>query len=206
MRAIYHGAGIAALTVAAMLTAVSPAAPAADANGDFATLGGGSVSCAQFLKVRAVKSNEYFLLGGWVDGYLTARNEFDPDTYALTPWQSLEFLAGSLANWCKQNPDKPFLQAVASMAAALKPQRLTGKSERVQITVGGVRQDFFVETIRRIQQALAKAGFFSGAVDGKFGRDTSVALRDFQAKYGISVSGFPDQLTLFRLFYSPANK
>jgi len=178
---------------------------AADAQGNFATLGGGSVNCKRFLEVRAAKSNEYFLLGGWIDGYLTARNEYDRDTYALTPWQSLEFLAGSLAQWCKQHPNERFLQAVASMAAALKPQRLVRKSERVRITVGVVQQDFYVETIRRIQAALAKIGLFRGKVDGRFDTETSAALRKYQSMQGITATGFPDELTLFKLFYESKN-
>ncbi|MDD5347220.1 MAG: peptidoglycan-binding domain-containing protein [Candidatus Omnitrophica bacterium] len=46
-----------------------------------------------------------------------------------------------------------------------------------------------VPTIRQIQTALRNAGFDPGSIDGKMGRMTRSAVRDFQKANGLSVDG-----------------
>lgn len=49
--------------------------------------------------------------------------------------------------------------------------------------------------LSEIQRRLTILGYNTGPQDGKFGRLTSQALRDFQADYGINVTGMPDEAT-----------
>ena len=189
----------AVLTLA--MAGVAPNLPAADKDGKFAALGAGIANCSRFIEARQARSNEYFLFGGWIDGYLSAQNQVQTDTYSLVPWQSVDLLASSLADYCREHPQEPFLRAVTTMAAALRPQRLEIASERIAVTVGQLKQDFFRETLRRMQERLAARGYFNGEVNGDFGKDSAAALGAFQRDQGINVTGFPDQLTLFRLFY-----
>lgn len=179
--------------------ALSPTSTAADRAGKFAAVGAGSVSCARFLQAREARSKEYFMLGGWIDGYLTARNQTDPDTFTLTPWQSTDLLAGLLAEYCRKNPDTPLLRAVMIMTEALRPGRLQAASERVTVTVGTERQGFYRDTVARIQGRLIQAGYLKGPASGNFDQATSAALKRFQQAQSITASGFPDQATLFRL-------
>lgn len=44
-------------------------------------------------------------------------------------------------------------------------------------------------SIRAVQEALAKAGFDPGPVDGKMGRRTTQALKEFQNRAGLKVDG-----------------
>ena len=53
--------------------------------------------------------------------------------------------------------------------------------------------------MRNVQQALKNRGFYVGAVDGLFGPKTQAALKTFQRKTGIAVTGLPDQPTLIKL-------
>lgn len=43
--------------------------------------------------------------------------------------------------------------------------------------------------VREIQQALAKAGFYKGAIDGKEGPQTKQAIIEFQKAHGLTADG-----------------
>ena len=59
--------------------------------------------------------------------------------------------------------------------------------------------DLNEEKIRQIQQALHEKGFEPGPADGILGARTKRAVRDFQDRYGITVSGELDNQTLYAL-------
>jgi hypothetical protein len=191
---------LAGLLLCGVLASTVPAAQAADRTGKFAALGAGVATCGRFLEARDAKNKEYFMLGGWVDGYLTARNQTDPDTFTLVPWQSTDMLAGLLAQYCRKHPEVAFMRATMIMAEALRPHRLKEASERVTVSTDSSPHKFFRETVVRIQQKLAKAGYYKGPTSGEFDQSTAAALKRFQHDKSIAVSGFPDQLTLLRLF------
>jgi peptidoglycan hydrolase-like protein with peptidoglycan-binding domain len=50
--------------------------------------------------------------------------------------------------------------------------------------------------VMTLQRALKAQGYSPGSVDGKFGRSTDVALRQFQAAKGLRVDGIPGAATL----------
>lgn len=54
--------------------------------------------------------------------------------------------------------------------------------------------------VARIQQALVKAGYFPGVVDGIWGRRTIAAVREFQESEGLLVDGIVGPRTMSRLF------
>lgn len=180
---------------------ILPAHPlkAADQNHQFAALGGGVVSCNRFLEVRQAKDKEYFMLGGWVDGYLTARNQLGPETFTLVPWQSTDLLMGLLAQYCGKNPEASLLRGVMLMAEALKAQRLKAASERVKVRIGSLSHDFFRDVLVQMQHRLTKAGYYKGAASGDFNAETLAAMKQFQRANGLEASGFPDQKTLLKL-------
>lgn len=172
----------------------------ADMNNRFAASGAGVATCSRFVEARTAKSEEYFLFGGWVDGYFSARNQFEKETYTLLPWQSIDVLSGFLTDYCNKNPQHAFQRAVMVMAQALIPDRLTKSSKRIAVAVGPYKSDFFVEVLIRLQKKLTALGFYHGTQNGQYDDDTASALRYFQKKNAIAVTGFPDQLTLYRLF------
>jgi len=51
------------------------------------------------------------------------------------------------------------------------------------------------ERIRRAQQQLQVAGFYSGSIDGTLGPQSRTALRDYQAKHGLPNTGRLDMAT-----------
>jgi peptidoglycan hydrolase-like protein with peptidoglycan-binding domain len=52
------------------------------------------------------------------------------------------------------------------------------------------------DKVRQVQQALDKSGFNAGAADGRWGPETSNALKQFQQKKNIQANGQLDQQTL----------
>jgi peptidoglycan hydrolase-like protein with peptidoglycan-binding domain len=55
------------------------------------------------------------------------------------------------------------------------------------------------DLIRAIQQRLKDQGFYYGEVDGQGGEETSAAIRRFQIRHGLQVTGQLDDETLRRL-------
>lgn len=173
---------------------------AVDAKGDFAVDGGGGRSCATFTQVAKKRNTDYFLFAGWVEGYVTANNQYAKDTYDYTPWQTTELLLAALGQYCEKNPKESFIVAVNGMIGALKPNRLQTKSEviMVQTDKGGVA--LYKATIEAIQQRLTDEKLYSGARDGVFSPALKEAVRSFQVKSSLPANGLPDQLTLNKLF------
>ena len=60
------------------------------------------------------------------------------------------------------------------------------------------------DTVRQIQTKLKQWGYYSGAVDGVYGRGTEKAVRYFQQKNGLSVDGKAGAKTLAALGISSA--
>ena len=71
-------------------------------------------------------------------------------------------------------------------------QRLGGKAAAAPSSAGGM-------TVREVQQALKQAGFDPGPIDGKMGRKTRAALRDFQQAQGLAADGRIGPHTLAKL-------
>lgn len=53
--------------------------------------------------------------------------------------------------------------------------------------------------VKNIQKKLLKAGFLSVRVDGIFGPETSLAITQYQKKYSLPQSSFPDKKFLAHL-------
>ncbi len=201
MKAIFRTRTRLSAAFAALAVVIfSSTSDAADGQGRFHGMGAGIATCERFLEARASQSQESFMFGGWIDGYLSARNQLDSNTYSLAPWQTTDVLAGFIADYCAKKPDEVFLRAVMVMTKALMPARLTDQSERITVAVGSFKAAYFKATLLALQHRLRELGYYSGDIDGDFDATTSTALKAFQRATLIDPSGFPDQITLFKLF------
>ncbi len=190
------------IAVFAGLAVVVPTSRAADSGGQFAIDGIGAVRCDRFIADTEARNRRLSEYGGWVTGYLTALNRFDGDTFDVTPWQGTQYLILALINYCRQNTEMPFHQAVAILGQSLKSNRLATRSELVPVEQDGKRMLVYVEVLRRLQQQLKDQGFAIGVVDGQYGPNTATALKEFQVTQGLEPTGLPDQATLNQLFYA----
>ncbi len=187
------------LLLAGALLLHAAALPAADDAGRFAMKGAGFLPCSVFTAEREKRSNVYYLIGGWVEGYIAAHNRYVPDTYDVLSFESLELLLTVMQSHCASNPDDRLHAVLAAMLARLAPDRLRKETTRVQITDDERTANLYRETIRRMQAELARRGLYHDAVDGRFTDATRSALIAFQHDSDLDATGFPDQTTLWRL-------
>ena len=200
-RLVSHASAMAALVLPALLLQSSLLA-AADVDGRFAVKSVGGTKCSMFVEtMKAKNQSQIALYVGWVAGYLSAANQMESATFDLAPWQDMRTLTALLTQHCDRNADLRFGAATAQMVHALKPDRLSSRSEIVSVEHEGKSIQLYQETLRRAQSALAELGMFSGDIDGAYGDETRAALTRFQKESKLlPTSGLPDQQTLFALF------
>lgn len=69
------------------------------------------------------------------------------------------------------------------------------KPKFVTLTEGNMDETIADAKITEIQQTLAKLGYYTYEVTGYYGEATTAAVKDFQAKAGIEVTGNVDEAT-----------
>ena len=161
--------------------------------------GAGFLPCKVYILERERRSNVYYMIGGWLEGYLSAYNKYAEDTFDVTSFESLELLLLVLENHCKSNPTDRLYGVIDAMVDKLQPTRIKKSSKRVLIKEGDRKTALYRETIRRIQQALKARGLYKGEIDGRFTEQVKSAIIAFQSDLGFEMTGFPDQTTLWRL-------
>jgi hypothetical protein len=188
------------LAVSACALLLLGSAQAADPNGEFAMKGAGFLPCQLYRQEREQQSNVYYMIGGWLEGYLSAHNRYSSNTYDIASFETLELLLGVIDNHCRGNPNDPLHAVVHSIVLQLQSDRIVAESERVEIADGELKTRLYRETIRRMQEKLTALGLFKGEADGRFTEATRSALMAFQSDLQFETTGFPDQTTLWRLF------
>jgi len=177
-------------------------AHSADRDGKYSIRGAGLLSCATFVTERTKKSPAYMMIGGWLDGYITASNKLQPDTYDVTPYVTTELLSVLINRHCKDNPDDTLAPVASGLLASLRDDRLKISSPLVEVTIGKYQTRLYVDTIRKIQASLAGKADFTGAKNGLWSDETGSALARYRKSIGFEATGFPDQKTLWYLFRS----
>ena len=180
-------------------TLMSLEARAADSGGQFAVEGIGGSTCESFVTAKSESSDAYWMFLGWLDGYMTGINQYAPETYDITPWQSQNLLAALFEKFCATNPGANFFAVANKMIAELRNDRLRESSVLVVAKVGERSIGVYRETLRRAQVQLKEGGHYQGEVDGLFGPNTQRALESYQKRVGLTVTGLPDQATLLKL-------
>ncbi len=180
-------------------TLMSIEARAADSGGQFAVEGIGGSTCEGFVAAKSESSDAYWMFLGWLDGYITGINQYSPETYDITPWQSQNLLAALFAKFCARNPGANFFAVANKMIVELRDDRLRESSAPVVAKVGERTIGVYRETLRRVQVLLGEGGHYKGKIDGLFGPNTQRALESYQKQAGLTVTGLPDQATLFKL-------
>ncbi|WP_282606338.1 peptidoglycan-binding protein [Pelagibius sp. Alg239-R121] len=175
------------------------AALAADSNNKFAMKGAGFLPCQIYVKAREDKNNVYYMIGGWLEGYISAHNRLSEDTFDVMSFESLELLLSVIEVHCRSNPEDVLYGVVDSMLTEFGPDRLEASSPKVQIVEGERKTALYRETIRRMQVKLTELGLFKDEADGRFNDATRSALIAFQSDLNFETTGFPDQTTLWRL-------
>ena len=201
--------------VFSFLVSVSGTLLAADAAGKFAVKGVARTTCEHFTKAydeQKDRPNAFVLYTGWLEGYLSALNERTEGTYDLTSFESTSLLTRLVYLNCQRDVSIPFFNVVRRLAAALNSTRIATFSDMVpvegKVELEGqeareIKLMMYAETIRRVQNNLTSAGYFSDPVDGVYGESTRAAMREYQVANSLTVTGLPDQFTLLKLLRQP---
>lgn len=184
------------------LLAHGPFASAADQNGLFAIRGAGLLTCLTYVQEREAASDAYLMIGGWLDGYVTAVNELSLETFDVTPYVSTELLTVLINRHCKGNPTDILFAVTNTLLAKLFDERLKSSSAYVDVRVGLDQMRLYTDTIERIQTSLAAKGLLDTEATGQWNLATQNALARYQESLGMNGSGFPDQATLWSLLRS----
>jgi hypothetical protein len=174
-------------------------------DGRFAIEGAGLASCAAVAESRKERTDAYSRFVGWIEGYVTAANRYQPDTYDLAPWQTAELYGTIVEGYCQKNPQDRLFTVVQKLVIALNADRMKTPSEMVRLTAKNkagkeIDQAIYAEVLRRAQTELKKQGLYQGEVTGQFSGDTQKAIAFYQAAVGIEDTGLPNPLTLWLLF------
>jgi hypothetical protein len=180
--------------------AIAGGAIAADRNGRFAPKGAGLVLCERFVAEHAKGSDAYFLFRGWIDGFVTAANRYETETFDLLASQTPATIAAAIDNHCSKNPQDPVVEVMLSIVDQLRDQRIRAESRFVRIENGsGDHVLLYEESILAIRTALAELGYPLDSSDSSFDDRVESALREFQAARKLKATGLPDQETLWLL-------
>jgi len=188
--------------LAAGLLASAPLAAAAaqEAPRQFAVEGAGMLTCARFVAARAdTTSAEYQRMIGFIEGYLSAANLYEPDTFDLTPWHNAAALDMIVEHHCAQHPEDRLVGVTQRMVGGLRPFRVARFSQLLEVGDGQHRTFVYETILRRAQAALALRGLYSGPEDGTYTPALRDAFRAFQRSAGLDATGVPDPATLWKL-------
>lgn len=175
---------------------------AADVNSaeQFAVEGSGRISCTQFNQAYLnQESAEYQRIIGFVDGYLTAANRYEPNTFDLSPWHNGVAFGLILNKHCSDHPEDTLVSTLQRMVTSFLPIRLAKLSPLVELGDNNYRTVVYDAILRRAQGVLKLRGLYQGEEDGKFTPALRDAFRKFQEQSGLTPTGIPDPATLWTL-------
>ena len=175
---------------------------AADDKGQFGVRGAGLIPCALYTKEREAQGDVYLMTAAWVDGYITGTNQHLSETYDSLSFETTELLTAILGKHCKKNPNDLIFPVVKNLLEKLHGDRLSVHSEKTDVTIGERKVSLYIEVLKRIQTKLASAGYYKGKIDADYGPSTIEAMKKFQRSIEFRPTGFPDQMTLWRLLRS----
>lgn len=166
----------------------------------FAVEGAGRLDCSAFNAARENKSSaEYQRMIGFVEGYLSAANRYEPNTFDLTPWHNAAAFDIILKSHCAANKQDTLVSVVQRMVTGLRPFRIAQFSPMVEVGDDRHKTVVYETILRRSQAALKLRGLYKGEENGKFTPETRNALVAFQRQSSLEPTGVPDPATLWTL-------
>jgi hypothetical protein len=178
-------------------------AHATDASQAYAIRGVGMLPCETYLQEMEKKSGTWFMIGGWLDGYVTATNRLASDTYDALSFETTDLVAGLLASHCKGHPKDPVAGVLNALLTKFQDDRLRTRSPRVKGKAGEQEFTLYAEVLQRVQSRLSALGLYQGTPEAEFGEKTREAVASFQRNNNLQPTGLPDQATLWRLLRKP---
>ena len=180
------------------LFVASPALAASNA-GEFAAKGAGRALCSAFVDAKTRNLPEYGQYIAFIEGYITAANRYEPNTYDLAPWHTAGAYGLIIEQYCKANGEDSLAIASLKLATAFNPIRMVESSPLIEVKEGAASAVLYEAILKRAQAELKRKGLFAAEPDGKFSPETKAALQSFQTQSKLPATGVPDAATLWFL-------
>lgn len=182
-------------------------ASAADAKGNFAVRGVGSLTCPQLVssltaKDEQAKRESILLYISWIDGYLSHVNRGESATFDIVPFVQTQDMLAVVLTQCQTRQDVLVETVLLQTLGALAPARVHTDSPVVAVRVGKREGNLRKETILAIQKKLIERKLLKGSANGEFNDASRKALTAFQKSVKLDGTGFPDVDTIIRLLLS----
>ena len=187
------------ITVVVSALGFATEAISAGSDGRFVIRGAGLLNCSNFVEEKEKQSNAYFMIAGWIDGYITGVNRYKTLTYDITSYESTELLARLIDNHCSSNPDDRLYTVMNSIVSRIDEHRIEDATVPVIVEVGDQSTRIYPSTLLRIQNQLTEAGYYSGPIHGRYDSAVIEAMKSHQASIGFQSTGFPDQASVWFL-------
>jgi hypothetical protein len=184
---------------AGALLLAAGAGQAASSTGTFATEEIGLANCGDYLQAKARKSPAYGNYISYIEGYLTAANRYEPNTFDLTPWHNATAFGLILDQHCRANAQDSLTAVALKLVKSMMPLRLTEPSRMVEIRDGANHTAIYEAILKRAQAELGKKGLYQGPADGQFNPQTKAAVQTFQKSARLQPTGVPDPATIWLL-------
>ena len=191
----------------ALLAALPTHGFAADAKGDFAVRGAGRLACSELVDALETKDQRLTIFATWLEGYVTAANQFSDATFDSAPWQTTELLIALAGRSCAARANANVMDVVGRLIAEMRPLRLRERSPLVKIARPDEAQVHYRETVERVRARLIELGYefeTTSIIGEKPQNEMEAHLLDFQKQNGLPPSGRLDQHTLLNLFVRPS--
>ncbi|PLK26995.1 peptidoglycan-binding protein [Novosphingobium sp. TH158] len=189
---------IASLPLASFTTAPQSARAAAP-DGVFAVEESGRMPCPAFVAAKAKNSPAFTRAIGFIEGYISAANRYEANTFDLSPWHTGQAYGLILEQHCKAHASDTIGMAAQRLVAALQPLRLASPSKLIEVGNGKHKAVLYEAILKRAQSALARRGLYRGAASGTFDAPTQKAFAAFQSGASLQPTGVPDPATLWKL-------
>lgn len=172
---------------------------AANASGKFAIKDIGRTTCAEFSAVHKTSGPRYQQLIGFAEGYLTAANRYEPNTFDLAPWHTMGGIGVILDGYCRSNATTHFAAALEKMVVTMQPLRLADYSPSIDMVDGDHHVRVYQTILKRAQSVLQRRGLYAGVPDGNDAPELRKAIRAYQTTEKLEPTGLPDSVTLWKL-------
>jgi hypothetical protein len=175
----------------------------ATADGQYGVRGAALVPCSVYTQERSAQSELYAMLSSWIDGYISGVNQQASGVFDVSSFESTELLAALLNEHCVKHPSNTLYSVVTLLVEKMAANRLADYSEKVTVQQGERKVRLYRETLRRMQNKFSAIGLYEGEQDGAYSPHLQESIRRYQTSINFKATGFPDQLTLWRLFTDP---
>lgn len=189
--------------LSSMILLICPLSWSATVDGQYGVRGAALVPCSVYEQERREQSELYRMLSSWIDGYISGVNQQASGVFDVSSFESTELLAALLNEHCTKNPHNTLFSVVTLLVDKIAANKLPDYSEKVTVTQGKRKVLLYRETLRRIQAKFSSIGLYKGEEDGVYSPQLQKSIMAYQKSINFDPTGFPDQLTLWRLFYDP---